>query len=98
MQAPVVSFRCGDREPVVDDLRAGMAGDLLTQTKCYFRSHGADRWVLDRSRALDVDLPLADHPAGPGREQDDPLTQAHRFADVVRDEDDAVAGFFPDPG
>src|SRR5450755_2751465 len=93
-----VSSRSTSSLAMTESSRAGMAGDLLSQPKGDLRGEPADGGVLDGPGPLDVDLPLADHPAGPGGQQDDPLAQPDSLADVVRDENDAVAGRLPDPG
>ena len=54
----MVSFRCSEREPVVNELRAGMAGDLLSQAQSDLGSERTDLWVLDGARSLATSLPL----------------------------------------
>src|SRR6478672_11197349 len=93
-----VSSRSTSACVMTESSRAGMAGYLLTKTEGDFRGEGPDLRMFDRPGTLDVDLPLADHPTGPGGQQHDPLAEAHRLAHVVRDEDDAVARLLPDPG
>src|SRR5664280_3725553 len=93
-----VSSRSTSAWVITESSRAGMAGDLLSQAQGDLRGEQTDGRVLDRPRPLDVDLPLPDDPTRAGGQQHHPLAEPHRLPNVVRHEDDAVAGLLPHPG
>src|ERR1700692_1753786 len=52
---------------------------------------------VELARPDDVDVPDLGAPAGTGSHEQDAVAKPNRLAHVVRDEDDRLAGFLPDP-
>src|SRR6185437_13073256 len=67
---------------------AAMAAYLLAQPVGDDARQFGDRSGVDPPRALDRDRVFLDDPARPARQQDDPVAEPDRLADVVRDEQD----------